>query len=261
MNGSLSSLRPNEAAALRPNEAAALRPNEAAAARSNESPALATLWPIEAVEPWAGLRVEKLELLSRGDFVTGVRIRRPAGPDAANADRPGLLLLIHDATGHANASTWAPIADWLARGGRAEAIALDLPLHGPRSSAKLSERLVAAFAALARGAFLDRNGTVLVEEFLRQSTHDLARSLDARLALGGIDPDRIAVIGVGLGARVADAWLAEDARVRAAVLVRTRRAPALPSAGGPERLELESRDEAPDWAFEAERFLRSRIAL
>ncbi|MFO0688712.1 MAG: hypothetical protein U0900_08385 [Myxococcota bacterium] len=228
--------------------------------RSNEAPARATLWPIEAGEPWSGLQVEKLEVLSRGDFVTGLRIRRPAGAEAANAARPGLLLLIHDATGHASAATWSPIAGWLARGGRTEAIALDLPLHGPRSSAKLSERLVAGFAALARGAFLDRNGTVLVEEFLRQSTHDLGRSLDARLALGEIDPDRVALIGVGLGARVADAWLAEDDRVRAAVLVRTGRAPALPLAAAPERLELESGD-APDWAFEAERFLRSRIAL
>lgn len=245
MNGSVSSLQPHEAPAF----------------QSQEAPARATLWAIEAVEPWSGLQVERLELLSRGDFVTGVRIRRPAGSDATEAARPGLLLLIHDATGHANEPAWAPIAGWLARGGRAEAIALDLPLHGPRSSAKLSERLVAAFAALARGAFLDRNGTVLVEEFLRQSTHDLARTLDARLTLGGIDPDRIAVIGVGLGARVADAWLAQDARVRAAVLVRTRRAPALPNAASPERLELESRDDAPDWAVEAERFLRSRIAL
>lgn len=226
---------------------------------STEAPARATFWPADAADPWSGLQVEKLELISRGDLVSGVRIRR--GPATGSGPRPALLVLVHDAASEANSPDWSPVATWLARGDAVVAVALDLPLHGPRSSAKLSERLVSAFAALARGAFLDRNGTVLVEEFLRQSVHDLARTLDALLEPGELDPDRVGLIGLGLGARVADSLLAEDDRVHAAVLVRTRRAPALPSAASPGRLEIDAQDEPRDWTLEAERFLRSRIGI
>lgn len=226
-----------------------------------EAPARARFWPAEAAEPWSGLQVEKLELISRGDLVSGLRVRKGSKTATAGATRPGLLVLVHDAAREARSADWAPVATWLARSNALVVVALDLPLHGPRSSAKLSERLVSAFAALARGAFVDRNGAVLIEEFLRQSAHDLARTLDALLAPGELDPDRVGLVGLGLGARVADAFLAEDDRVRAAVLVRTRRAPALPSAGSPHFLEVDGQDELRDWSGDAERFLRSRIGL
>ncbi|MBK7950376.1 MAG: hypothetical protein IPK00_16895 [Deltaproteobacteria bacterium] len=227
---------------------------------STEAPARATFRPAETLGSWPDLQIEKLELISRGDLVSGLRIRGRRPP--ANAPRPALLVLLHDATREASSPDFQPVATWLSRGDAVVVVALDLPLHGPRSSAKLSERLVTAFAALARGAFVDRNGSVLVEEFLRQSTHDLARTLDALLAPGELDPERIALIGLGLGARVADAFLAEDDRVQAAVLVRTPRAPAaLPSADSKLRLELEGRADEADWAMSAGRFLRSRIGL
>lgn len=234
-----------------------------------EAPARARFWPATARAPFAELATERIELISRGDLVSGLRLRSPASEASTGKASTGLLLLVHDAAQEAHGTQWSPVARWIARSPRTVAVALDLPLHGPRASAKLSERLVQAFAVRARGADLDRNGAVLVEEFLRQSVHDLGRTLDALLAAGDVDPKRIALLGLGLGAHVADAWLAQERRPSAAVLVRTPRAPGRPAepppgtkgAGSPDRLEIDLQAGRGDWAEEAERFLDSRIGL
>ena len=140
------------------------------------------------------------------------------------------------------------------------AVALDLPLHGPRTSAKLSERLVSAFAALARGrASSTATAPSSSKSSCARRRHDLARTLDALLAPGELDPDRVALIGLGLGARVADAFLADDDRVRAPSWFEHAGRRCSPSSR--RRLASRStRQDAPrDWAFEAERFLESAL--
>ena len=67
---------------------------------------------------------------------------------------------------------------------------------------------------------------MLVDEFWRQATIDLVRTLDAVLALGELDPKRIGLLGIGLGAELVDSLMAHDTRPRAAVL-------GLPGASGP----------------------------
>lgn len=96
---------------------------------------------------------------------------------------------------------------------------IDLPLHGERASTKLSERLFWGVAQLEQGSTLDPETFVLVEEFARQSTSDLVRTLDALASLPSIDARRIAFMGFGLGASAGSYLLAHDLRPRAAVLV------------------------------------------
>ncbi|MEZ4332853.1 MAG: hypothetical protein R3F35_13915 [Myxococcota bacterium] len=239
--------------------------NGPARAPYDESPARLDLRPIPAQEPWAGLQTDCLELIARGDLVTGIRAR-PASPGAESTGGPAAaLLLLHDAGSHASGSEWRRVAAWLARG--PHAFALDLPLHGRRSSAKLSERLIAGLASLERGLPLDRNGEALVEEALRQARCDVARLLDGVLAMEDVDPKRVGLVAVGFGARVAEMLLAEDARPCAAVLIRDANA-VVGAAMRDETesastavLRLEARRGATDWSEAAEAYLGSRIGF
>jgi dienelactone hydrolase len=86
--------------------------------------------------------------------------------------------------------------------------AIDFPLHGERSSPKLSERLVAGVSRLARHEELDADTGALVEEFARQATSDLLRTLEALAALEAIDERRLAYFGQGLGALIGSYMLA-----------------------------------------------------
>jgi len=95
---------------------------------------------------------------------------------------------------------------------------IDLPLHGARSSPKLSERLASGIERLGKGRDIDVETRVLVEEFLRQSTSDLVRTLDALALRPDVDETRMAYLGFGLGAVVGACLLGHDARPRAAVL-------------------------------------------
>ncbi|MFP6655295.1 MAG: hypothetical protein VCB25_06685, partial [Myxococcota bacterium] len=92
------------------------------------------------------------------------------------------------------------------------------PLHGTRSSPKLTDRLISGIRQLASGETLDLNTRALVEEFARQTTSDLIRTLDALSALPEIDGDRIGFMGFGLGAVAGSYLLAHDPRPRASVL-------------------------------------------
>jgi dienelactone hydrolase len=227
----------------------------------DEAPARLTFLPLPAHEPGYGLACERLELCSRGDIVTGVRAR-PAAAATGSTTKPGALLLVHDAGSHARGDEWRAVSGWVVRG--LHAVALDLPLHGLRASPKLSERLLGSIDALARGVALDRNGQVLVEEALRQAGCDVGRALEGLLALEGIDPQRVGLVGVGLGARVSEALVAASDRLRAAVLVRTRRSGPVAggsAAAGRDALILDGTKGDGDWTAEAERFLGSRLGF
>lgn len=178
-----------------------------------EGPAVATLSPQPMAGAWEGLRTFRFEILSRGDFVPGW-LHLP--PKAAETPLP-LLLVQHGLGESRSAAALEFISDW-ARGGLAVA-AIDLPLHGERSSPKLSERVTEGVARVRRGEPLDAQTRALVEEFARQCTSDLIRTLDALLALDEIASDRIGFLGFDLGAVLGCYLLAHDARPRAAALI------------------------------------------
>lgn len=235
----------------------------------NEAPAQAHLHPSAPPAPFAGLVAESFEVVSRGDFVNGYRIRRAERRATTSNDaRPGLLVLVHDAGEAADGARWKGVAPWIARG--VDAVAIDLPLHGRRASAKLSERLVSSLAALARGDAISVESRLLVDEFERQAVCDLERTLAALLARDENDPKRTAIVGLGLGAWLAEAWLGQGARATAAVLVRTPHAPATRSearqstatpADRPSLLTLEATSDPLAWSREAEPFLASRLGF
>ena len=189
-----------------------------------EAPAKATLRSkASGIIPsgnWTGLRADRFELVSRGDFVQGILYRRAevTADDASNdvSKKSCPLLLIQHALGESTeASSLACAAPWAKRG--LAVASIDLALHGRRASPKLSDRLISGFQTLARGEELDLDTHALVEEFTRQATSDLIRTIDALSAIPGIDADRIGFMGFGLGAIVGSYLLAHDLRPRAMV--------------------------------------------
>ncbi|MCP4037161.1 MAG: hypothetical protein GY733_09515 [bacterium] len=158
-----------------------------------------------------GARALRFEFSSRGDRVPG----RLLLPDPRSEPCP-VIVAVGDAGEARDTKTLDFAARWIDRG---FAIAtLDLSLHGERSSAKFSERLMAALAADAGDPALDDNGCALLREFTRQSRGDIARSLDALATLPAIDTERIAMLGIGMGAALCAMVAADDSRVGAVVL-------------------------------------------
>jgi dienelactone hydrolase len=95
---------------------------------------------------------------------------------------------------------------------------IDLPLHGRRASPKLSARLIQGYERLTRGSALDAETSALVEEFARQSTSDLIRTIEALGRRPEIDAERIALAGLGIGA-MTSLWAARHSpTLRACVL-------------------------------------------
>lgn len=243
----------------------------------DEAPARADLRRLETAGGWHGVPAQRLELVSRGDIVNGVLARTVTESAKAGADRPALLLVAHDLGGSSTSPELAPIAAWIDAG--VVVVAIDLPLHGHRTSPKLSERLTASIATRERSEALDRNSAVLVEEFWRQATIDLVRTLDAVLALGGFDRERVGFLGLGLGAGLGSALLDQEDRLSAAVFVRparTRSAATRPAAGKPtaaaqdvrarrraraDVLMLDARPDSGAWCAEARPYLGSRLGF
>lgn len=238
----------------------------------DEAPARADLRCLESAGLWHGAPAQRLELVSRGDIVNGVLARTMTDSARPGADRSALLLLAHDLGGSSNSPELGPVATWIDDG--LAVVAIDLPLHGHRASPKLSERLMASIATHERSGALDRNSAVLVEEFWRQATIDLARTLDAVLALGGVDRKRVGFLGLGLGAGLGSALLAHDDRLCAAVLARpahARSAERDPTAAAAHvrsqrraRADVLMLDAEPDsrtWWAEARPFLASRLGF
>jgi dienelactone hydrolase len=233
-----------------------------------EAAARAALRPLAPEDAWPGLPTERLELISRGDLVPGLLARKPRTTAKPGGAKPALLLAVHDAGDSVRSSDILAAASWV--GPELAVVAIDLPLHGHRASPKLTERLVAGIARRERGGDLDRNGAGLVEEFWRQATIDLMRTLDAVLALDALDPKRIGLLGVGLGAALGQTLMAHDPRPSAAVLVHPASAPAASvpvqgssprPAAAPEILTLE-REVGPEvWAPRARAFLASRLGF
>ena len=107
-------------------------------------------------------------------------------------------------------------APWV-RAGVAVA-SIDLPLHGERANAKLSERVLALIATGVSNRAIDTGNARLWIEFVRQAVIDMRRALDALEDHPEIDTRRAAYAGFSLGAILGVPFCAEDARIRAAAL-------------------------------------------
>lgn len=228
-----------------------------AGAFHDEAPPRANLRRLGLDGSWHGAAAEQIELISRGDIVNGILARGAKGREQDGHTRTALLVVAHDAGSSASASDLLPVASWVAAG--LSVVVIDLPLHGQRASAKLSERFVASIAKLDRGEALDQNSAVLVEEFFRQATIDLVRTLDAVVALGDFDSKRIGFLGLGLGARLGTTLLAHDDRPCAAVLARAASVAAPPAVDPDSTLALEMGSGA--WPADARAFLASRLGF
>ena len=174
--------------------------------------------PDEPLAPWwreepGDATALSFEFTSRGDRVSG-SLRLPAG-DGASVP---LVLLQHAP------SPGAPPLDGACRpwldGGMAVA-SIDLPLHGARTSAKLTHKLL---RAMDRGEAASPLEADLWVQFVRQGVADLRRALDVLAAhplLAGhprLDAARVAYAGLGVGATLGAVFCAHEPRVRAAAL-------------------------------------------
>ena len=154
----------------------------------------------------AGARVLRFEYSSRGDRVPG-RLLLPV-----SGKRPFPLVLLQHGAGGSKESDYLDAArlPWVRRG--VAVASIDLPLHGERASAKLSEALLRSLG--------ERDGAaaVLQHEFARQAKADLHRALDALEFLPELDATRVAYAAFSLGAILGAAFVAADPRPRAAAL-------------------------------------------
>lgn len=176
------------------------------------------LWAAEPLALWlqdqarqeTGRRL-RFEISSRGDRVPGT-LWLPEEKEPAP-----LVLLVH-ATGSTKDAPFLKTcgAAWVAQG--AAVACFDLPLHGERESAKLSQAFLTAFED---PELLDPERERLCAEFAHQALLDGQRTLDALEALPEIDAGRVALIGFALGAAVGAHWSAEDSRIGATALALT----------------------------------------
>ncbi len=164
-----------------------------------------------APEAFARARCLRVEFSSRGDRVPG-RLLLPG-------DRPGpapLLLFQHGLGGSKEAEYLDVAARWV--DGGAAVLSLDLPLHGERTSAKMSERLRATWAETGKGRTLEGPARILWIEVARQAVADLQRAIDALAGIPEVDCKRVAFAGFSLGAMIGGVFCAVDPRPRAAAL-------------------------------------------
>ncbi len=175
--------------------------------------------PREPLSPWIGedaaralpgTRRLRLEFASRGDRVPGRLLLPPQG----RGPFP-LILLQHGAGGSKDAPYLdAAAAPWV-RGGAAVA-SLDFPLHGERTSAKLTERVLTALGGTISSDGGEAAG--LWVEFVRQAVVDLHRALDVLSELPELDAGRVAYAGFSMGTILGAPFCAEEPRLRAAAL-------------------------------------------
>lgn len=171
------------------------------------------LQPSPAPEAFQDCRCRRFEFSSRGDRVPG-RLLLPPEPRG-----PAPLILLQHGTGGSKESPYLDVAVRWVHAGAAVA-SIDFPLHGERTSAKLSEQF---FSSLAPGSWDDKNGMTEIGktlwlDFTRQAVTDLRRSVDALATLDGIDETRVAFGGFSLGAIVGALFCSVEERIRGAAL-------------------------------------------
>ncbi len=168
------------------------------------------LWIADAGTPanLPGVRHQRFEYASRGDRVPGRLLLPPDG----RGPFP-LVLLQHGAGGSKDAPYLDAAAGPWVRAGAAVA-SIDFPLHGERSSAKLTAEFLRGLAGAAPASPGDTFRTGLV----RQAVVDLRRALDALEGHPALDCGRIAYAGFSMGGILGALFLGHDPRPRAAAL-------------------------------------------
>ncbi len=157
----------------------------------------------------------RFEFSSRGDRVPG----RLLVPTTDKAGPHPLILLQPGAGADKDVAVLDLAAPWVRAG--AAVASIDLPLHGERSSAKFSERLLQILRSLYGGAEddeLDSRNRALLLEFSRQAVWDLGRCLDALSSLPEIDAERTAYAGFSLGGALGALFCGLDQRPRVVAL-------------------------------------------
>ena len=171
------------------------------------------LQPVATPDPFGDSRCFRFEYSSRGDRVPG-RLLLPA---LATQTVP-LILLQHGTRGSKEAVYLDVAAPWVKAG--AAVASIDFPLHGERTSAKLSERF---FGTLDSGSVEADEGAreianLLWVDFTKQAVTDLRRSLDALTGHEEIDADRVGFGGFSLGGIIGALFCSVEPRVRGATL-------------------------------------------
>jgi dienelactone hydrolase len=170
------------------------------------------LWTTPAAAPVhdPSLRARRFEYSSRGDRVPGLLLL------PAEGHGPFPLVLLQHGAGGSKHSDYLDAArlPWVRRG--IAVASIDFPLHGERSSAKLSEQLLGVTANSVRTAHADT--IALWSEFSRQSVVDLGRAFDALAEFPELDAQRVAYAGFSLGAILGALFCPTDSRPRAAAL-------------------------------------------
>ena len=177
-------------------------PNEPLALRSRAARAPAIFGDRPALE---------IEYSSRGDRVPGHVLL----PDRSEGPHP-VLILQHGMNGSRIADYMAAASRWV--DGGAAVASIDLPLHGDRTSAKMSERLALSAGKAIDGRGLDRVETMLWTEFARQAVLDLRRLIDAIELIDELDANRLVFVGFSLGGILGSVFCGVDARPRAAAI-------------------------------------------
>jgi len=156
---------------------------------------------------WPDLRAVRFEFSSRGDRVPA----RLLLPPEDEGPLP-VVLLQHGAGGSKQADYIEHSAGPWVRGGAA-VVSIDFPLHGERSSGKLSERFLGGVRQYDQQSAEMR---LLVSEFFAQAVVDLRRTVDALEQLNEVDAKRLAYASFSLGTVVGVTFCSLDARPRAA---------------------------------------------
>lgn len=170
------------------------------------------LWLGEAAPPPLApeLRALAFELSSRGDRVPGHVWLPPTGGGPFPT-----VVLQHGATGSKDSDYMGIAAAPWVRGGAA-VVCIDLPLHGARASAKLHHLALAGLGLVGDGPTPAARS--IVRELVRQTVVDLRRTVDALAHFPQLDAQRLAFVGLSLGAILGATWCAVDPRPCAVAL-------------------------------------------